>query len=226
MTACVKAGVMKIAVLGASGGCGRQLVQLGAQRGHQVTALARSSSKLEVPPGVTVDRGDLTSAEFLRGAIRGTDAVLSGLGLKLPGLAPWNKPEDATFLARSTDALIEACKAEGARRVIAISAGGVGDSLTKVPLAFRLVIKATALKVAYGQLEELEKRLLTSGLDVCLPRPTGLTDGPLTRQVVVAETFKGRATISRADVAWWMLEQLEQPAFAHRTPMITVTGAS
>ncbi|MBM4777169.1 MAG: NAD(P)H-binding protein [Archangiaceae bacterium] len=57
---------MKIAVLGASGGCGKQLVELAAKRGHVVTAVARPTSKLEVPPGVKVDRGDLTSAEFLR----------------------------------------------------------------------------------------------------------------------------------------------------------------
>jgi putative NADH-flavin reductase len=217
---------MNIAVLGASGGCGRQLVELGAQRGHQVTAVGRSSSKLDVPPGVTVDRGDLTSVEFLRGALRGRTAVLSGLGLRLPGLAPWNRPEDATFLSRSTAALVEACKAEGVTRVLAISAGGVGDSLAKVPGVFRFMIKTTALKVAYAQLDEMERLLLGSGLDVCIPRPTGLTDGPLTKQAVVAGAFKGRATISRADVAWWMLDQLEQPAFSQRTPMITVTGAS
>ncbi|MDX2011339.1 MAG: NAD(P)H-binding protein [Myxococcaceae bacterium] len=217
---------MNVVVLGASGGCGRQLVQLGAERGHRVTAVTRSTSKVDVPPGVTIDRGELTSVEFLQGVLHGQDAVLSGLGLKLPGLAPWNKPEDATFLSRSTAALVEACKAEGVRKVIAISAGGVGDSLSKVPGVFRFMIKTTALKVAYAQLDDMEQQLLRSGLDVCLPRPTGLTDGPLTKQAVVAGSFKGRATISRADVAWWMLDQLDAPSFAERTPMITVTGAS
>jgi putative NADH-flavin reductase len=217
---------MNVVVLGASGGCGKQLVALAAQRGHQVTAVARSSSKLEVPPGVRVDRGDLTSVEFLRGAVKGHQAVLSGLGLRLPGLAPWNKPEDPTFLTRSTKALVEACAAEGVKRVIAISAGGVGDSLAQVPGVFRFMIKTTALKTAYAQLDDMERQLLRSGLEVCLPRPTGLTDGPLTQQAVVAGSFKGRATISRADVAWWMLDQLEAPAFKERTPMITVTGAA
>ncbi|MCA2981660.1 MAG: NAD(P)H-binding protein, partial [Myxococcaceae bacterium] len=51
---------MNVVVLGASGGCGKQLVELASQRGHRVTAVARVSSTLEVPPGVRVDRGDLT----------------------------------------------------------------------------------------------------------------------------------------------------------------------
>lgn len=217
---------MKITVLGASGGCGKQLVELGAKRGHSVTAVARASSKVEVPPGVKVDRGDLTSVEFLRGVVKGQDAVLSGLGLRLAGLAPWNKPEDATFISRSTTALIEAMKAEGTKRVLVVSAGGVGDSNAMVPGVFRMMIKLTALKTAYAQLDEMERQLLASGLDVCIARPTGLTDGPLTGKAVIAKGFTGRATISRADVAGWMLDQLEKPAFDERTPMITVTGAA
>ncbi len=217
---------MKITVLGASGGCGKQLVELGARRGHTVTAVARSSSKVEPPVGVKVDRGELTSVEFLRGVVRGQHAVLSGLGLRLGGLGPWNKAEDPTFLSRSTTALIEAMKAEGTKRVLVVSAGGVGDSNAMVPGFFRMMIKVTALKTAYAQLDEMERQLLASGLDVCVARPTGLTDGPLTGKAVIAKGFKGRATISRADVAQWMLEQLEKPAFDERTPMITVTGAA
>ena len=56
------------------------------------------------------------------------------------------------------------------------------------------------MKSAYAQLEEMERQLLASGLDVCIARPTGLTDGPLTGKAVVAKGFTGRATISRADV--------------------------
>lgn len=217
---------MKIAILGASGACGKHLVELAARKGHEVTAVARVSSKLDVPPGVRVDRGDLTSFEFLRGVVRGQDAVLSGLGLRVGGLAPWNRPEDPTFLTRSTHALIEAMKAEGVKRVVVISAGGVGDSIGQMPGFFRAMIKLTALKYSYPQLHDMEQQLLASGLDVCVARPTGLTDGPLTGKVVVAKGFKGRATIARADVAQWMVDQLELPAFAEKTPMITVTGAA
>jgi putative NADH-flavin reductase len=215
---------MKVVVLGASGGCGRELVRQARERGHIVRAVVRSGS-WQPPQGVEVRRGDLTSEPFLREALGSQEIVLSALGLRMAGIAPWHRPEVPDFLSRSTPALVAAMKAQKVGRVIAISAGGVGDSIERVPTAFRWFLRGTALRHAYRELEVMERLLLGSGLDVCLPRPTGLTDGPITGQVRVCESFRGRATISRADVAAWMLDEMEQPSFAHRTPMISVTGA-
>jgi len=215
---------MIVAILGASGGCGRELVKQALERGHAVTAVVRSSSKLDVPSAVRVERGDLTDAAFLEKALAGSELVLSALGLRMPGIAPWHKPEQPDFLTKSTPALVDAMKRAAITRVVAISAGGVGDSYEQVPGAFRFMIKTTALKHAYAELAVMERTLLSSGLDVCICRPTGLTDGPRTGAVKVCSSFKGRATISRADVAGWMLDEAAKPAFAQRTPMITVTG--
>jgi len=215
---------MKISVLGASGGCGQQLVTLGLQRKHDVTAVVRSAT-WQAPAGARVVRGDVTNEGFLREGLRGSDVVLSALGLRIAGLAPWTKPEQPDFLARQTPALVAAMKAEGIKRIIAISAGGVGDSRAKVPGVFRAMIAMTALRTPYAELEKMEALLLASGLDVLIARPSGLTDGPITGQVKVAPSYTGRATISRADVATWMLDQLVAPAFPQeKTPMISVTG--
>lgn len=216
---------MKIVVLGASGGCGQQLVTLGRQRGHEVTAVVRSAT-WEPPTGVRVLRGDLTREPFLREAVRGQDVVMSALGLRLKGLAPWNKPERPDFLVASTAALLAAMKAEGVKRLLAISAGGVGESLEKMPGAFRAMIAMTSLRRAYAELAKMETAMLTSDLDVCICRPSGLTDGPVTGNVKLTEGYTGRATISRADVAAWMLDQLSVPVFTDRTPMISVTGVA
>lgn len=217
---------MKITVLGASGGVGKCLVEQATKRGHSVTAVARERSSVHVPEGVRVLRGELTSASFLREAVRGSEAVLSGLGLKLASIAPWASPEDPTFLDRSTSALVEAMRAEGARRVVVVSSGGVGDSASVLPAVFRVFVKTTALRKVFPALERMENALLQSGLDVCIARPTGLTDGPVTGRVVVPTALAGRATISRADVADWMLAQLEKEPFAHKTALLTETGAA
>lgn len=82
---------------------------------------------------------------------------------------------------------------------------------------FRAFIASTALRTVYAALE--------SDRDVCLCRPTGLSDDPRTGQAKVVPRVTGRATIPRADVAAWMLDAIEAPTFVHRTPMITVTGA-
>ncbi len=216
---------MKLVVLGASGGCGAQLVSQALARSHEVTAVVRSPS-WQPPAGVRMLRGNLVSVDFLRTAVRGQDAVLSALGLRIGGLGPWNKPEQPDFLVKSTSALLEAMKAEGVRRLEAISAGGVGDSRAQMPGFFKAMIALTALKFAYGELEKMEQLMLGSSLDVCVCRPSGLTDGPGTGQVRVAQKYAGRPTISRADVAAWMLDQLDEAPFLHRAPMISVTGVA
>jgi hypothetical protein len=61
---------------------------------------------------------------------------------------------------------------------------------------------------------------------VCICRPSGLTDGPVTGNVKVTQAYAGQATISRADVAAWMLEQVALRELMDRTPMISVTGVA
>ena len=62
----------------------------------------------------------------------------------------------------------------------------------------------------------MERILLDSGLDVCIPRPSGLTDEAGGGEVVIPATYRGQATISRADVASWMLGQLKTAPFPTR----------
>lgn len=216
---------MKIAVLGASGGCGQQLVALAQHQGHEVSAVVRSAT-WQAPAGIRVLRGDLTNETFLRDAVRGHEVVLSALGLRLPGLAPWKKPQHPEFLVRSTQAVLAAMKAEGLKRLLAISAGGVGDSYEKMTGILKAMIRLTALRIPFRELAKMESAMLSSGLDVCICRPSGLTNGPVTGKVTIAHEFVGRATISRADVAAWMLGQLEKPVFTDKTPLITVTGVA
>ena len=216
---------MKLVILGASGGCGRELVAQAAARGHDVTAVARPSSALSLPAGVRACRGEIVDRGLLAEAFRGQDAVLSALGLRLPGLSPFARAEVPDLLSRSSPLIVDAMREAGVRRLLAISAGGVGDSYARMPGVFKLFIKLTALRRAYVELEAMERIFFASGLDVCCCRPTGLTDGPATGRVVVAERLRGRATIPRADVAAWMLDQIERPAFTERAPLLTVTGA-
>ncbi|MDP3276631.1 MAG: NAD(P)H-binding protein [Deltaproteobacteria bacterium] len=216
---------MKLVVLGASGGVGRLLVASGKARGHHITAVGRANSKLEEIPEVRVLRGDLTDQAFLERAVEGQDVVLSALGLKLAGIAPWNKPEDPEFLAHNVTALVAAMKAQKVSRVCAISSGGVGDSMAMMPGFFKAFVALSAMRTVLARLDEMEQVYFASGLDVCVVRPSGLTDGEASGKVVIAKRFVGRATISRADVAEYMLDQLSTAPFAHKSPVITVTGA-
>ena len=216
---------MKIVILGASGGCGRLFVAQALERGDTVVAVGRAESAIPDHPGVQIERGDLGDAAFLARCFAGADVVILAVGHRLPGLAPWRQPEDPEFIDRTTVATIEACKRTRVRRVMAISAGGVGTSWDAMPGVFKLFIRCSALNNVYPSLARMEAALLGSGLDVCLVRPSGLTNGPRVGGVQVVSTYKGRASISRADVAAWMLDEAHLPAFSHPAPLITVAGA-
>lgn len=216
---------MKLVILGASGGCGKQLVEQARARGHEVTAVVRPSSNYSAPAGVRLVRGEVTDRALLADAFRGADAVLSGLGLRVSGLSPFASIEVPDLLSRSAPVIVQALKEAGVKRLLAISAGGVGDSYARMPGVFKMFIKTTALRKVYPELEAMEKVFFASGLEVCCCRPTGLTDEAATGQVKIAETLSGHATIPRADVAGWMLDEVAKPTLAHRGPVITVTGA-
>lgn len=210
---------MKLTILGASGAVGTCLVTEALARGHEVTAVTRPSGRYAPPPGVRALAGDLTDTAFLRTAVRGADAVLSALGLRMPGIAPWHRPEDPTFLSRAYPAILAAMHAEGVRRIAIVSAGGAGDSRKAMPAVFRAMMATSALRHAYAELDRIEPMLLSSGLDVCIARPGGLSNGPATHRVEVVSTI-GSAQIARADVAGWMLDQLATTPFAHRVALI------
>ena len=216
---------MKIAVLGASGACGQQLVAQAVDRGHTVTSVVRATSEVPETAGVTVSRGSLTDELFLVEALEGCDAVLSALGFRIGGLGPWNKPVDPSFLQESATAVVAAARRAGVKRLMAISSGGVGDSWDIVPGVFRLFVRCTALRHVLPRLGDMENIYLSSGLDVCMVRPSGLTDGEATGKAVVTGGFSGQAQIPRADVAAWMLDALERSPFAEQKPIITMTGA-
>jgi putative NADH-flavin reductase len=216
---------VKLVVLGASGGVGRLLARGAVERGHAVTAVVRPSSHLDLPASVDVERGSLDEAGFLASALHGADAVLSGLGLRVGGLAPWHQPEDPTFLDRHGAALVEARRRSGVARLAWVSAGGAGDSYARTPAVFRAFISLTSLRNVYPALSRLEATLLASGLDVCIARPGGLTDGPARGGVRVVERMSGAQQIARADVAAWMLDQLALTPFPHRAALIA-SGAT
>ena len=67
----------KIALIGASGNAGKRLLKELSDRGHQVTAIARSPEKIDALPGVTAVKGDVNDAAALAGLIAGHDAVIS-----------------------------------------------------------------------------------------------------------------------------------------------------
>ncbi len=222
---------MNILVLGASGGVGRHLVRLALEQGHSVTALTRTPlSGAEMSnPKLRVVNDDVLRAGCFDDHVKGHDVVLSSLGLKRKNPAnPWSalaSPPD--FNSSTATSLSAAMAKQGVGRLIAVSAAGVGESAVRMNGLMKFLVSTSKVGVAYRDLAVMERVYENAaklhGLDWCCPRPTRLTDGPQTGKVAILDGFPMSAAISRADVAWWMLEQLRSPTTTDRLP--TISGA-
>src|SRR5215475_1594535 len=124
---------MKLIVLGASGGCGRWLSQLAAERGHRVTALVRPTTSFVAPAGVTVRRGDILDPDTIEAAVTGEDIVFSCLGLRRAEPSPWARllsPPD--LMSKMARILIAAMRQQRIQRLMVMSAKSVSASLAQL----------------------------------------------------------------------------------------------
>lgn len=214
---------LRILVLGASGGVGRWVCRLAAQRGWCGTALVRAGSDSEEVQGFALLRGDPLSRPFLAGVVPGHDAVVSCLGLRRSKAAnPWSElrsPRDLTQrVAEHLVALMPPCNVN---RLVAISAAGAGDSFAATSPPLRWLIRRSNLGPAYRDLEAMEGVLGDSGLDWMAIRPTTLLRRGPTGRVRNVARYRLTSCITRGDVAATMLDALASSSpFAARTPML------
>jgi putative NADH-flavin reductase len=204
---------MKIAVFGATGGTGRQIVEQALAQGHAVVALVRSLEKLPLTNDhLTLIQGDVLDRAAVDRTVAGADAVFVSLG---------NTPNNpAMVVSEGTKVVMAAMQAAGVKRLIVISSLGVGDSKDQIPLFFKLIV-GTVLRKAFQDKEAQEQLVKSSGLDWTIIRPSGLTDGPPTGVYRAGtDPVEGRQ-ISRADVAAFALAELGSGQYLHKTPAIT-----
>lgn len=207
-----------IAVIGASRGIGRETVKRALARGHTVRALARSSQ----PDGMEDERlvwvqGNATSADDIERAIAGTDAVIVTLGLANPfGVTP------VTLFSEATRHLIAAMQRQGPRRLIVVTGFGAGDSRGKGSIVYEKIFFPLVLSRIYKDKDVQEDLVKASTLDWTIVRPGLLTNGIWTgKPRAFADPDQWRlGAISRADVADFLVSQIDDMTYLHRTPAL------
>jgi putative NADH-flavin reductase len=208
---------VKILVFGATGPTGKQVVTQAFSQGHIVTAFVRKPELLPVAdPRLRLIVGDTTrDATTMAEAVRGQDFVISALGR---GKA--FKSEN--LMARSMRLIVSAMEQTSIRRLVLMSAFGVGESHSDAPLIPRLIYRALMTDI-FADKKGAEDRVRLSQLDWTIVHPVMLTSGPLTGNYRVGErlALKGVPKISRADVAHFMLAEADRRAFVHKVPVIS-----
>jgi putative NADH-flavin reductase len=199
---------MRLFILGATGRTGQALLGQAKRRGHSVTAFVRSPEKLtEFRGRVVIRKGDPRSVDELQVALPGHDAVLSALGP--PGLGR------STILSDAARATVRAMQTAGVRRLSVVSVGILFDDAG----ILAAILRRTLLRNIAKDSAEMERIVWSSSLDWTIARPPRLTNGPLAGNYVVADgrlPQGARLSMSRADVASWLLDEIERPAHVHR----------
>ena len=208
---------MKLFVLGATGPTGLQIVQQALTQGHAVTAFVRDPAKLPfADDNLKLVTGSLPGdGRALAEALRGHEAVISSLGLH-------NVLKSNGFIESSMRLLVPAMEKQGVRRLIIVSANGVGDTRRHAPLLPRIMYRLLLTDI-FADKKAGEDIVRASSLDWTVAYPTLLTNGPRTGSYRAAERLEltGFPKISRADVADFVLRQLNDLAFLKNGAVIS-----
>jgi putative NADH-flavin reductase len=206
--------IMKLAIFGATGGTGLELVKQALERGWPVTAFVRNPEPLaNSGADLAVITGDIYDPTAVARCIEGQEAVICALGAR--------DLQKTTIRAAGTANIINGMKQAGVNRLIVVSAMGIGDSWNSLAL-FNKLFFATLLRHARADHEAQEAAVIASGLDWTIVRPSGLVNTPGTGVYSVGENVRAKTSrIPRADVAHLILHELEKGALIHKAVTIT-----
>jgi putative NADH-flavin reductase len=197
---------MRVAVIGASGNIGSQIVTEAVSRGHVITGIARNPEKVMTRAGVTAAKGDLADEAALAAVLRGHDAVVSSVRFR------FFKPPQ----------LIEAVKASGVKRLLVVGGAGSLEVRPGVALIDTPEFPAAAKEEAGGGSATLKALKAEPALDWTFLSPS-MVIGPGERtgkfrlggdQLLIGAD--GKSHISIPDYAIAMVDELERAQHTRR----------
>ena len=190
---------MKILIIGASRGTGAEAAKNALERGHAVTAFARSPQKLQLKhEHLSLIQGDFHDADSVGRAVAGHDAVI----LTASGALFEAFKENPNYFSEGTRHTIDAMKAHGVKRLSVLSAFGTGDSRKLANWFVDALMISWLLKLPFEDHERQERMVMDSGLDWVIARPGRLTNGRARKRYVTETELKPvPSSISRADTA-------------------------
>ncbi|XP_073696792.1 flavin reductase (NADPH)-like [Garra rufa] len=217
--------MMKIAVLGATGQSGQQLVIQALQQGHSVTAVVRNPGKLTVThENLKVVEADIFSEDSLKPHFKGQDAVLSCLGF------PISYFYGVTGYTQSMKAALNAMREVKVNRIITMTSWYTDpNSGTNSSYLIRFML-LPMIRSVLNNMYEMENFLKqTEDINWTVVRPPGLKNIPTTANEFL--THEGYyvpdenglpigQSVSRGDVARFMLSLLSNNAWMKKAVAI------
>lgn len=214
---------MNLAIFGANGRTGRVLTARALAAGHTVTAVTRHPEEFPLHDALlTVFRGDVLDPAPVDGAIAGTDAVLSVLGV------PYGR-KPITMYSEGMANIIRAMQRHQVRRLLAVTStavdrrydNGGGFFFERV---LKPLIAVSIGRTTYADQERMETLMRDSGLDWTILRPSGLFKALEVTDFEVTDGYTTGKFTSRLDLAACMLQILDDENSFQKTLAVTTTA--
>jgi putative NADH-flavin reductase len=209
-----------VLIIGASKGIGLETLKQALAAGHSVRALARTARSIPVKHiHLTKIDGDALDLAAVRRALAGADVVIQSIGLSI---GPELILNPVQLFSEATRILVAAMKEAATRRLICVTGFGAGDSRGRGGLLYDTV-SCLLLGRAYEDKDIQEQIVRRSGLEWTIVRPVILTNGPKTgtyRALTDAGDWR-LGFISRADVADFLVKQIDDNRFLGATPVLS-----
>jgi uncharacterized protein YbjT (DUF2867 family) len=205
---------MNLVVLGGTGGLGRAVVLAAHRSGHTITVMARDAAGFAPPiVGVRMVLGDVTDAHDIERAVAGQDAVVWTVRA-----APVKHGADA--FESGIRHVVAAMRTHGVPRLVCVSCSE-GERTTRERFLPMRLPRARGRSRSPEHQDLREAPVRDSGLAWTIVRTATLAYGPATG---LYQTLDGPAPrmqrIPRADVAAFIVENLADPEFVHRTVLL------
>ncbi|MFI1165714.1 NAD(P)-dependent oxidoreductase [Streptomyces sp. NPDC020801] len=212
---------MRIAVFGAGGPTGRELLAQALDAGHEVTAVTRRPASVPDRAGLAVADADALDARAVDAVVAGQDAVLSALGVP-PGRGP------VTLYSAAAAHMTAAMERHGVKRLLVVSSS-VLDPAWRPSGAFLFntvldpYVNRVIARAAHEDMRRMESLVRASDVDWTIVRPSGLFDHPGPTPYVLAENSADGVYTARSDLAASMLAQLTDDRFVRRAMGVVTT---
>ncbi len=209
----------KIALFGASGRTGQHFLTEALKKGYEVKALVRNPQKIsQNNPKLAIVKGDVLKIQDVQKVVEGCDIVVSLFG-HVKGSPEWLQTD-------GTKNIVQSMKEENVERIISLSGGGLPfpekDKPKFADKLIRTIMKIVVPKVLNDAIKHHEV-LKNSGLKWTIVRGPRLTNDPKAGTYRVGWVGVNASTkISRADLADFIVNQVEDDKFNYQMPFVSV----
>ncbi len=134
-----------------------------------------------------------------------------------------NTRQPVSVFSKGTKTVVDAMKKSSCKRLICVTGIGAGDSRGHGGFWYDKMFKPLFLKTIYEDKDRQEAIVRESGLEWVIVRPGFLTKGSRTGKYRVLTDLSGvkTRTISRADVADFILQEAAEMKYREQTPLLT-----